>query len=393
MVFRTNPGSLPTGLGGAQPGGAKLPAPLLAPDYAGPYLGAVIPALQAEPGSRPSWVPEPLRGARQVVLLVLDGLGWLQLQQRRMAAPVLTSLEGGPISSVAPTTTATALSSLALGMAPNRHGIVGYKFAVDGPAGREVLNVLQWSTPSGDARSFLPPAQLQPQPAFGGAHVPVVSRADFAGSGFSAAHQRGARDVGWVVPSSMPVLVRRLLEEGEPLVYAYYDGVDKVAHASGLGELYDSELSYVDTCVDYLLDQLPPGCSLAVTADHGQVEVGHQAEVLAPGVAQLCAMTSGDARFRWLHAQPGKQTDLLSTSRLEYGAVAWVAARDEVVDAGLFGGRLAPEALARLGDVALVPLDDRAFLDSQDGGDAHLVCRHGGLSAEELLVPLLGALA
>ena len=27
---------------------------------------------------------------------------------------------------------------------------------------------------------------------------------------------------------------------GEALVYAYYDGVDRIAHATGFGELYDA---------------------------------------------------------------------------------------------------------------------------------------------------------
>ena len=109
--------------------------------------------------------------------------------------------------------------------------------------------------------SSSPPLQVQPQPAFAGRTVPVVSRSDFSGTGFSQAHQRGSREVGWVVPSSMPVLVHRLLSEGEPFVYAYYDGIDKVAHADGLGELYDAELSAVDRTVAQLLAALPPGRS------------------------------------------------------------------------------------------------------------------------------------
>jgi hypothetical protein len=51
------------------------------------------------------------------------------------------------------------------------------------------------------------------------------------------------------------------------------------------------------------------------------------------------------------------------------------------------------EALDRLGDVALVPLGQDGYLDPHDSGDAKLVCRHGGLSPEELLVPLLVARA
>jgi hypothetical protein len=368
-----------------------LPGCLLLPDYGGACLSSLVPALLAPPGQRPQWLPGALGGADQVVLLVVDGLGWDQLQSRKDLAPSLASMQGMAISSVAPTTTATALSSLTLGMVPAAHGVIGYKFLVAGPSGQEVLNVLRWRTSSGDAKQFLPPREVQPLPAFNGLHVPVVSRADFAGSGFSQVHQQGSREVGWVVSSSLPALVHRQLSQDEPFVYAYYDGIDKVSHASGLGELYGAELRHVDSIVDQVVSVLPSGAALAVVADHGQVDVGDKAAPLAAEVAAHTSVMSGEARFRWLHAWPGRADALLAAAKARYDAEAWVATREEVVAAGVFGGRPAERWAARLGDVALVPLGDGAYLDPQDSGEVRLVSRHGGLSPQEVLVPLLTA--
>jgi Type I phosphodiesterase / nucleotide pyrophosphatase len=375
------------------PGQTVLPMPLIIPSYGGPCLDSLAPSLLASPGARPDWLPGPLRAAEQVVLLVLDGLGWLQLRARSHLTPTMSSLEGGPITSVAPTTTATALTSLALGMPPAAHGIVGYKFLVAGPSGHEVLNVLRWSTRSGDARQFLPPRGLQPRPAFDGVAVPVVTKADFSNSGFTQAHQQGAREVPWFVPSSIPRLVRRLLLSGEPLVYAYYDGVDRVAHAVGFGELYDAELGFVDWLVGQILSSMPTGAVLALVADHGQVDVGPRAALVAPEVAAESELFSGEARFRWLHSRPGREEALVEAARARYAGEAWVATRDEVVDAGVLGGVPDQAALDRLGDVALVPVREDGYLDPHDSGDAKLVCRHGGLSPEEVLIPLLVARA
>jgi hypothetical protein len=374
-------------------GRAVLPMPLVLPSYGGACLDSLTPSLLASTGARPEWFPVPLRDAEQVVLLVLDGLGWLQFQSRANLTPTLKSLEGGPISSVAPTTTATALTSLALGMPPAAHGIVGYKFLVTGPSGSEVLNVLRWSTRSGDARQFLPPRKVQPLPAFEGTAVPVVTKADFSNSGFTQAHQQGAREVPWHVPSSIPGLVRRLLLSGEALVYAYYDGVDRVAHATGFGELYDAELGFVDWLVAETLSSMPAGAVLAVVADHGQVDVGPRAAPVAPEVAAESELFSGEARFRWLHSRPGRAEALVELARARYAGEAWVSTREEVVDAGVFGGVPNQDAQDRLGDVALVPLGEGGYLDPHDSGDAKLVCRHGGLSPEEVLVPLLVARA
>jgi hypothetical protein len=365
--------------------------PLL-PDYQGANLAGLVPALLASPGSRPDWLPAPVRDAGQVVLLVADGLGWLQWQDRRDLTPHLAALRGGPITSVVPSTTATALTSLTLGVPPARHGIVGYRIVVDGPTGREVMNVLRWKTVSGDARAFVRPQQFQPLLPFQGRRVPVVSKSEFAGTGFTEAHQRGAPIAGWALASSLAVEVGMLLRSGEPFVYAYYEGLDKIAHIRGFGPYYDAELIALDRMVGDLLDVLPAGAALAVTADHGQVQVGHRAVVLDERLLKEAAMVSGEARFRWLHAEPGAASDrLFDLAGVVYGDEAWVVTVEEMERGGWFGGPLRPEVRARLGEVAVIPHEPVAYLDPADGGEARLVCRHGSLTPDEMLVPLLAA--
>lgn len=361
--------------------------PPVAPAYGDGSLADVVPALLAPGGARPGWLPAAAAEG-PAVLLVLDGLGWTQLEARRHLAPTMAAMAGGAITSVAPTTTATALTSITTGAPPARHGVVGYKVAVEGPSGREVMNVLRWRTASGDARGFVDPLAFQVLPAFAGRPVPVVSRREFEGTGFSTAHMQGARQAGWVVPSSLPVLVAREAAAGEALTYAYYEGVDKVAHVHGFGEEYDAELAAADRLVGDLLDALPPHVTLLVTADHGQVEVGGRAEPLDEGVLEAAELVSGEARWRWLHARPGAAGDLAAAALARYGDQAWVRTVDEVEEAGWLGGPLDTRARERLGDVAVIPWEPVGYLDAGDG-DTRLVCRHGSLTADEVLVPLL----
>ena len=386
-------------------GAAVVPAPVV-PDYGGACLSSVVPAVlgamspPAAGGARVPWAPEvaeggwlpaPVRGARQVVLLLLDGLGWQQLEANAALAPTLAGASGGPIHSVAPTTTATALTSLTTGTPPAVHGVLGYRVRVDGPggAGDEVMNVLRWRTMRGDMRRTIPPPAFQPLAPFGGRAVPAVTRAEFAATGFSAAHLGGVRHVGWSVPSSLVVHVRRLLAAGEPVVYAYYDGLDKVAHEHGLGEFYGQELAAVDRLVADLLDTLPPGAALVLTSDHGQVEVGPATRMPDPALFDMVTLLSGEGRFRWLHARPGALDDVVAVARAAHGDEAWVRTREELVDEGWFGGPV-PDAVARrLGDVALVAHAPVAFLDPADTGETRLCGRHGSLTEAEMQVPLL----
>lgn len=378
----------------ATPGATRSGTPLpVLPQFGGACLTGVVPALLARARAggcadpAPDWVPGAVGRASQIVLLVLDGLGWRQLEARPSVAPVLASATGGPITSVAPSTTATALTSLATGLPPAVHGTVGYRVA----AGGGILNVLSWRVGPADVRRTVPAARFQPHPAFpwDGVSTPVVSRAEYQATGFTAAHLGGSVLHGWHTPSGLAVETRRLLASGEPLVYAYYDGIDRVAHAMGLGEHYDAELRAVDRLVGDMLEVLPAGAVLVVTADHGQVEVGPAVEVLGGELMSAVELLSGEGRFRWLHARPGAAEDVAAEAAERFGHLAWVRSLEQVVDEAWLGGEPVPEIRSRLGDVVLVPFVPTAFMDPADTGEQRLICRHGSLTEAEMLVPLL----
>lgn len=361
----------------------------LVPDYGGACISNLVPSLLERQDAPPAWLPAPAAEADQVVLLLLDGLGWEQLQSRRHLAPTLASMDGGPISSVLPTTTATALTSLTTGTAPGEHGVVGYRINVHG----EVLNVLRWSTAAGDARQTIPPAKVQAQLPFLGHRPPVVTKAEFIRTGFTVAHLESVRFTGYRMPSTLVTEVRRLTHASEPFVYAYYDGVDKVSHEYGLGEHYDAEVRAADRLVADVLSAVPPGSAVVVTSDHGQVDVGQNVIPLVPEVLAHVSMQSGEGRFRWLHARPGHVTQLRDVAEAAHGDLAWVRTREEVVEGGWFGPTVSVDALSRLGDVALVAKGDVAFSEPNDTGPFDLVGRHGSATAAELRVPLLAARA
>src|SRR5205807_3945140 len=205
-----------------------------------------VPALLERRPAPREWLPSPAAEARQIVLLTIDGLGWEQLEQRARLAPAMTAMVGRAITTVVPSTTATALTSLTTGEPPARHGVVGYRVRV---AGNEVLNVLRWRVPSGDARELVPPREFQGIAPFEGTRPPVITRAEFSETGFTGAHLAGVRLYGWRMPSTLVTWVRRLLSDGEPFVYAYYDGIDKVAHEHGIDDAYDDEVAAADRLV------------------------------------------------------------------------------------------------------------------------------------------------
>jgi hypothetical protein len=216
----------------------------------------------------------------------------------------------------------------------------------------------------------------------------VLSKAELEGSGFTQAHLNGVKHMGWRASSSIPVLIRAALDAGEQFVYAYYDGVDKIAHERGFGDYYNAELQHADRLVADIIALLPPDTVLLVTADHGQVHVGDNTIIPSATVMSHVARQSGEGRFRWLHAQRGREGALLDAA-LEYSDVAWVVTRDQVLDEQWFGPRVSEPIARRMGDVALVAHAQVSFEEPLDGGAFDLVCRHGSLTEDEMLVPLL----
>lgn len=353
------------------------------PDYGGASIAEVVRALERRADT--PWIPEEVRGARAVVLLVLDGLGWSAIESHRDQMPMVSMMSGQAITTVAPSTTAAALTSITTGLAPAQHGIVGYRMRID----TGILNVLQWRV---DRRAPSPePVDVQPHRAFGGRSVPVVTRREFSHGGFTGAHMRGLGVHGWKTASTLVEHCRVLVEAGEPFVYAYYDGVDQVAHTQGIVDRYfETELAATDRIVTQLLHELPGDTALVVTSDHGQVHFGHEGWTSLEVLSGMVEEYSGDGRFRSLHAVSGASDELLVAAREEFDDVAWVFSRAQLCDEGWLGpSPPSSRVRRRLGDVVLAAREPVAFEDPTHGYETEMLAGHGSLTPDEMYVPLL----
>jgi len=354
------------------------------PDYDGACVSNIVPALLEHDALGRGWIPDRVLDASQVLLLVIDGLGWNQLADRQHLAPVLAGSEGRPITTVAPTTTASALTSIATGAPPGEHGLVGYRIRIGG----ETLNALRWTTESGDARERIVPGDLQVLAPFGGRNPVVITKGAFVRTGFTLAHLSGTRFRGYSTVATLVHEIRCTFEEGERFAYAYYDGLDRVGHERGHDGAFDAEFAFVDRLVGEVRALLPPEVAIVVTADHGQVHTGDELVTIAPEVMRRLRGVSGEPRFVWLHADPGHEAAVLDAARRAHAEHAWVLAVDEVIERGLLGRRVSPDARHRLGDVALIAKGTLALVDPE-APDSILIGRHGSLTADELYVPLL----
>jgi hypothetical protein len=354
------------------------------PALEGASVAGIVPALVG--GHDAPWIPELARSAPSVVLLVVDGLGWNAVQEHAARLPTVAAMDGTAITTVVPSTTSTALTSICTGLAPAQHGVLGYRMRVGG----DVLNVLRWSVP--DSHRPPDPFDVQRHTSFLGREIPVVTKSEFRTSGFTQAHLRGARFVGWQTVATLVEHTVRLVASGERFVYAYYPGVDNVAHEFGLHNgFYERELQFADALVGMLLDALPSHATLVVTADHGQIHLEREDWIELPELAPLVDVMAGDGRFRFLHAKPGAAGELLEAARGVVKERAWVLSRAELLASGWLGAGATGTIPGRVGDVVLASRDASAFVDPALPVEVRLRSGHGSLTPDEMLVPLVAA--
>jgi Type I phosphodiesterase / nucleotide pyrophosphatase len=334
---------------------------------------------------------------RRVVVVLVDGMGWHLLPQLAADAPLLASVLAGAagrldeLTCTFPATTPTSLASLATGVTPGEHGILG--FTVKLPDSDRVLNHIFW-------RDDPPAAQWQPVPTWferlqwAGVDARAVLPAAFLGSGLTEAAYRGARFVTATKDDDYAPLVVDELRAAPGLVYAYTAALDTAAHLFGVGSPeWHAAGAYVDALLTRLVETLPPDAALLITADHGGLNVPQHRRIDLDGDARLSAgvrVVAGDPRVRYLHTEPGAASDVITAwSELLTGR-ADVRSRDDAVAAGLFGS-VSPDHLPRIGDVVVSCVGDTAVLASahEPPEVAQLVGLHGASDPVEMAIPLI----
>ncbi|HKV21319.1 MAG TPA: alkaline phosphatase family protein [Mycobacterium sp.] len=368
------------------------------PDRHAPHLADVVPSVLAAMGvggfeSRID-LPAEVHGA---CVLLVDGLGAELLDAHAQDAPVMAELRGRTLQAGFPSTTVAGLAAIGTGCRSGEHGLVGMSFRLPDVG---VINSLRWRPhPWGDdLRDVAPPEEVQPmattfeRAASAGVSVSVVSGAEFKGSGLTRAVLRGGRYVGVHALGDLAAGVRTAVADGG-FCYGYHGEVDLLGHLHGPGSpAWRLQLREVDRLVESLVEGLPPGGLLAIVADHGMVAAGDDAvdiDECAPlrdGVADI----GGEPRARHLYIEDGASDAVLAAWRETLGDRAWVASRDEAIDAGWFGGSVRDDVRSRIGDVVAAATGTATMVRrTVEPLESSLVGHHGSLTSAEQSIPLL----
>ncbi len=350
------------------------------------------------------------RRAKRGFVLCLDGFGFKELAQSDRFLRLYPHF-GTWITSVFPTITSCALSSLYQGLPPARHGILGHYVWKDSPGG--VVDMLKmqvdgarWPLVSAgfDVQTWKREPGILESPASEGLPGYQLLHHSITNSGLSTYSYGKANLVGFSETLEGFTKAARILRDiPQGWVGVYLATVDTLSHAlTGDAPQVGMAVRQIEEAVRWMASTLPRDVAddtvFYVVADHGQNTLQtthHWSQEQKDWLLSHCRGLGFSGRVLHYYAKPGTEAELVGWLRAAIGEFGQVFPFDEAKE---LAGPATDEAWVRrgLGDAVVVlrsghNWDKEGLLKKRKVYPSELISQHGALTWDEMFVPMLCA--
>ena len=380
----------------------------LLPDYTGGGIVNLMASITSALGRQTrSYEPVAevealgLGRARNVVLLVIDGLGYETLVRHGRSGALHNAL-ARTLTSVFPSTTASAVTTFLTGLAPQQHALTGWFMYF------EEIGALATPLPFKPRGNGALLTELGTRPKDLFSHTPMfngLQRRSYSvcpnrisDTPFNRFHAGVAKRRGYGSLSDFfASIVDAVREADSPaFVYAYYPEIDAHGHEYGIDspetkrhfELFDNGFSQLANAL------AGTETVIIATADHGFVDTSPGDRIALddhPQLADTLALPlCGEPRVVYCYVKPGMEREFERYAATQFSKYAVLERSETLLRNGYFGpGTPHPRLHGRIGDYTLLMRNNYILKDWVPGERPHsLVGVHGGLSASEMTVPL-----
>jgi predicted AlkP superfamily pyrophosphatase or phosphodiesterase len=328
---------------------------------------------------------------RKVLVILVDGMGAENVLARAGHAPRLAAAirAGGVSYSAFPSTTSTNITSFATGLEPGESGFIGQ--VVSDRHFERNLNLLNGWSAETDPKLWQPNQTVSEMAFDLGVTCNVIAAEEYRDTGFTGATMRKAVFHGVDALQERFTKALELVTVGdESINYLYVPELDKYGHLNGWESPgWSLLLEEIASLIERLVSKLPSDTGLVVTADHGMVDTSddlrHELAESLQGVG--LKFVGGDTRVSYLYLQDPEQAMTLTLELTNQKTFAAYRASD-------FHGWLGPiSALSanRMPDVVLLAKGNFTLYhkDFSKPKSYRMVAHHGGITPQELRIPLI----
>ena len=341
---------------------------------------------------------------KNILLLIIDGLGYEYLSKYGQKSFLKQNLKC-KITSVLPSTTASAIPTFATGTAPNQHALTGwfmylkelgaiittlpflYRSCICGPQQNNVAFKQVY-----DGKSFLNGSKIESA---------VVKHQDYVYSEFTKLNYKNATSYafrtfdGFFKQSKLAI---RKKSSRRKYIFAYLSTFDSICHKYG----YDNKRAEEHFWrLDNQLEKLAAyaakfNTAIIISADHGQVITREKERIILvkdhPEFAETLAMPlCGEPRFAYCYVKPHKKEQFEEYVKKNFSNACELHLSSELIKKNYFGlYDQNPKLVDRVGDYTLIMKENYIIKDPVLGEiDRAFIGNHGGTSKEEMFVPLI----
>jgi hypothetical protein len=330
----------------------------------------------------------------RIVLFLVDGLGLSNIECARGYARFLSTCPSlGELTTVFPSTTASALASLATGAPPTAHGILGYR--VWNPERGELVNQLNGIDDREVDGGWLNVPSLIGAAKADRMGVSVIGHQRYRSSALTRLIYTDARYIGVSSMSeSFSALSAHLAEKSTGVTLVYLSQLDECAHRSGVNSYeWTALLEELDSELREFARACPSDVCAILTADHGVIDVpaaAHREFGLGDELTGVRAI-GGEPRCLQVYLHDAVDRQAVSE---RWGALAGdnaLVMSPEQVEDLVWKATISDSLRGRIPDLYVFAPTGEAWYDGREPTSParNMVGQHGGLSEQECRIPLL----
>ncbi|MBI2572470.1 alkaline phosphatase family protein [Candidatus Woesearchaeota archaeon] len=344
-----------------------------------------------------SLITNQVGSAQHTIFFLVDGLGYDSIS-KLPARSFLVQACQGKTRSIFPSATAAAITTLMTGLSPLEHGIPGWYTHF--PHINEMGAILPSKTRAGKplklSRNAFPQSLLNAVPV----RKNLVIKKNLAKSKFNSLFVKWDKTITFQNMGGMFRALRSAIAQSQTsptrtFTYVYWGGYDDLSHLYGKqSEKARVMLQELDKRLEEFVKATKHSDTLLIlTADHGQITTTRKNTILlnrdAHFVDCLRLPCAGEPRALFCYVRAERKQFFEKYVQQKYRTVLKIYKTSELLEH--FGpGKMHPEFLQRTGDYVLIPKENcvlRFFLKGEE--EVFFPGHHGGLSDEEMIVPLI----